>query len=303
MTELLALQPVWVVLLIALTLLVFALPLLPAVLASRATKNLGAMFIDGDDDGSAAYAASSHAAALREQGALGGGPGEKNAGVFPWNGSGEPGLRVEYGPDADIAHPLSAENIHVKRGTHLRSVASAKRLLYMEEGCSFSWLDAPCICFGHGVWRIAPWNARRATLKLFSPYSGERFERFEGDQIIEAGKVVTGDRLVTGDLTVGEGCTLVGSVKVYGHVQLGARSSIKGSVFAEKSVLLGVQCFVSGVVSANDLVQLGVDSVIGTMEQLSSVSARRVQAAPGAVVHGSVRARETGNFPVSGSSA
>jgi hypothetical protein len=288
MNELLT-PPIWVALLFALTLLVFAVPLLPALLASRSIKSLGAMFIDADDDGSAVYAASLQ---VNNQG----------SGTVPLNVLVDPKTSASYGPDADINLALSAENIYVKRCTNLHSVVTAQRILYVEEGCTFSWLDAPSICFGHSHSKVVSWNARMFTLKLFSPYSGGRFERFEGDQTIENGKVITGDRLVTGDLQIGDGCTLVGSLKVYGHVSIGAGSSIKGSIFSEKSVELGAQSFVSGVISANDIVRLGNECVVGTTEQLSSVSARKVQAAAGAVVHGGIRARDSGYFPISGSS-
>ena len=294
-------QIMWTGVLVALTSLVFALPLLPAVLASRGIRGLGAMFIDGDDDGSAAYAVSIRSREVVDGAGSTHGVGLSGSAVTSPEGSLAEGRHsVSLGPNADVSQALMASNVYVKQGTHLRNVVTATRLLYLEEGCRFSWLDAPSICFGYGDARVVSLHARLLALKLFSPFSGDRFQRFEGDQTLEAGSVITGDRLGTGDLNIGEGCTLVGSLKVYGNVKVGAGSSIKGSIFSEKSAVLGARSFVSGVVSANDLIELGCESVVGTTEQLSSVSASRIRAAPGAVVHGSIRAREAGYFPHSG---
>lgn len=315
----------WTALLWLLTLAGFALPLLPALLASRKGKAPGALFIDPDDNGSAAYAAARQQAArqaLEEQGAPAlpdaqnaaeeppalGVPVEQSEPMLGADAAAPSGSALQpfvaVGPDVAVPHAITGISVHVLQGTQLQQVVSAQRSLLLEAGSRFVWLDAPTIQFGHAAADATPAAQRppggqglalpAKNASATGDTKGAKFQRVEGDLTLTAGDVSAGDRLVTGDLRIGDGATVQGSFKVYGQVWLGAAAWVGGSMFAEGSVVLGPGSCVLGLVSSSQTVELGAGCVVGAPEQLSSVAAQVVQAASGAVVHGGVRARRSG---------
>jgi cytoskeletal protein CcmA (bactofilin family) len=177
-------------------------------------------------------------------------------------------------------------------------VVSASARILALAGCQFQQLNAPTILLGVAKpWQIAPRHPVQHSL-LQPPANAERWGtqgwRITGDCLIPDAHRVQGTLVVMGRLTVGSDCLIEGDIKAHGDVQVGARSQIKGALISEQRITLHEDVSLQGPVLSETEVTLDVGVVIGSLEQPSSLSAAQVLAQPGAVVHGSVWAHQSG---------
>lgn len=278
----------WALALFVVALSVFSIPLLPA-LVEMLRKRPYVLAIDRQDDGSSAYAAKKSML---------------DAGETVVTGD----MHVQPGRDIGtthctgylfVAHHASvstaqAQHIFLQTGATVRAVAAAVQTLTVQPDCQFAWLDAQSVCFiAAGGQEAAGRRKMDDDLPLPALQQGgskEKFVRIQGSWQPAPKTQVRGDCVVTEDVYLARECQVLGSIKAYGNVKLGAYSCVHGSVFADGSIEMAPSARVFGVVSSAHSVVLHQGSVVGHIDQLSSVSAPHIVAHAGAMVHGSVRA-------------
>lgn len=278
----------WTLFLFALTMAMFAVPLLPALLELR-RKDVPALAIDRQNNGSAAYAA------LRALQGQGGAPEAGDQHIEPHSQvdsvacTGD--LHIGRGAQVGSAH---AQNVYLAPQAAVRQVASAAHTLCVLPGCQFRWLDAPTILFA-AMDASGPTDANVSQSSQSQRDAGrdwkqEKFTRIEGNWVPDPRKTIRGDHVVMQDVDLPPGCTVFGSIKAYGDIVVGANSFVLGSLFAKGNVELSSAAQVCGVVSAGQQVRLRSASVVGHAGQLASVTAPIIVTHAGARVHGSVQA-------------
>ncbi len=295
-TQILATQLPWTLALFGLAVGVFSIPLLPA-LVEMLRKRPYVLNIDRQDDGSSAYAAKKSML---------------DAGEAVVTGD----MHIQPGRDMGtthctgylfVAHHASvsaaqAQHIFLQAGSTVREVAAAVQTLTVQPDCQFAWLDAQTVCFiAAGAQEAAGRRKIDDDLPLSAlQQSGtkEKFVRIEGSWQPAPRTQVRGDCVVTQDVYLARECQIFGNIKAYGNVKLGAYSCVHGSVFADGSIEISPSARVFGVVSSAHSVVLHQGSVVGHIDQLSSVSAPHIVAHAGALVHGSVRASTLGQSKV-----
>jgi hypothetical protein len=282
----------WALVLFALALAVFSVPLWPALIEMR-RKRADVLAIDRQDDGTSGYAALQ--ALENDSKAIAAGNLHIGPGRGVLTAACTDGLQLGRGASINVAR---APYISLYAQARVHDVASATDTLWVQPDCQFRWLDAPTVKFTPAG-GDAPCAANDSGAQASVPLAGtagarKKFTRVEGDWHPDPHSEIDGDYVVTADVNLAQGCVLFGNLKAYGNVKLGANSLVQGSVFAEGSIELSPAAQVLGVVSAGRQVRLRGGSVVGCIGQLSSVSAPSIVAHAGAQVHGSVRARKRG---------
>jgi cytoskeletal protein CcmA (bactofilin family) len=282
----------WTLLLFAVTLGVFSVPLWPAFWELR-RKGAHMLAIDRQNDGSAVYAA---LLALRNSGqtqTLQDIHIQSHTHVDAVDCVGD----VHVGKSAS-ANAARATYIFLDESSTVRNVACASDMLCVQPDCLFRWLEAPTITFtsleqdaAHAktIYKTPPIQPN-----TINPNKQKKFTRIDGSWEPEPQSQINGDYVVTMDVKLAPGCLVAGSIKAYGSVVMGERSSVLGSVFAAGKVELLPAAQVLGVISAGQEVHLHAGSVVGHLDQLSSVNAPIIVAQAGARVHGSLKARTQG---------
>jgi cytoskeletal protein CcmA (bactofilin family) len=285
-------ESAWAVLLFALTLVAFSVPLWPSFVELR-HKQIQVLHIDRRDDRSSGFAA---LAALRNSS---GGTvfGDLRVTVDT------PATVVKCTRDLHVCtgssiEAASARHIFLESDVTVFGVASATQSLRVQPGCQFRWLDAPQVMFTDRDARLfaPPLAFKAAPLRAGAGSTAKlaKFTRIEGRWQPEPTAVISGNYVVTGDVELLPGCKVMGSIKAYGSVTLGSASVVQGSLFSQGDIELAPSARVEGVVSAARTVTLHRGSVIGREDQLGSLSAQHIKAYAGACVFGSVYARVHG---------
>jgi cytoskeletal protein CcmA (bactofilin family) len=95
-------------------------------------------------------------------------------------------------------------------------------------------------------------------------------------------------------LLLGAGSQVGGSLKAHGHVAADDGCRIQGHVVAVGRIELGERCAVRGSLISETAIVLGPGCRIGAPEFPATVSAPRIDVAPGVVVHGTLWASKSG---------
>jgi cytoskeletal protein CcmA (bactofilin family) len=115
-----------------------------------------------------------------------------------------------------------------------------------------------------------------------------------GELDILAGTEIKEDLIVSGRVRVGANSIVRGSIKSHGALELSPGVTIDGSLVSRTHLVVGDDCVVSGIIVAEGSIQIGSGTRIGSETALSTVTAPTIRMAPGAAVHGTVWARESG---------
>ena len=178
-------------------------------------------------------------------------------------------------------------------GCRLYGRVSSDRSIRLQAGCSFLRLNAPRIETGQGnaaelhspaAQAVAPTPSVNTPLRLLH----------DGDFEISAGQVFQGNLVVRGKLRIGAGARVYGSVKADQELVLDAGASVEGSLISARNLLIGPQCTVYGPIIAERKMLIQTGTQCGRAENPTTVSAPRIEIAEGAVVFGSLWAREQG---------
>ena len=186
-------------------------------------------------------------------------------------------------------------------GTVLHGRVSAAERIRLEEGCRFERLTAPRIEFGDAAVEGVHREELSGTTTLLTPGDIPRILDaaagrwlVRGDLEVPGKARVEANLVVTGTCSVGVGAHVLGSIKSHGDLVLSGGVRVDGSVVSGHRLVIGSECMVMGPVLSEMTIRLETACRIGTPERPTTVSAQRINAECGALAHGTVWARVTG---------
>jgi molybdopterin-binding protein len=170
--------------------------------------------------------------------------------------------------------------------------ASAGGSITLRHGCVFERLRASVIYGGtqgkpiheySPVWRGTGLN----DMRLGRVRSGGDFHLRDSDAF-------HGHIVAAGRVAIGENVLVIGNVKARTDLEIGSGTNLEGTAVSRGALSIAQRCYVKGPVLSEEEVIIGAGTQIGSPASPTTVSAPRVRLAPGAVVCGSIWARETG---------
>ena len=170
--------------------------------------------------------------------------------------------------------------------------ASAGGTITLRHGCSFERLRASTIYTGtHSklafesspVWR----GGSLIDLRLGRVRSNGDFHLRDSDAF-------QGHIVAVGKVTIADNVLVIGSVKARAEAEIGSGTHLEGTIVSRGPMSIARQCYVKGPVLSEEEIVIGAGTQIGTPASPTTVSAPRIRIAHGAVVCGSIWARELG---------
>lgn len=207
---------------------------------------------------------------------------------------------IALAPETFVMRWIHAEGEAVVAArARLYGRASAVRRLVVGPGSQFGRIFAPRVEFSPVVLPALPVRQvlqRRPTLALPPCLQANDVGRWlvRGDFAVQPLSWHRGHLIAAAGLQVGEGAFVAGSVKGNRDVTLAPGCCVLGSVVAAGSVFLAQDSRAMGPIVAEQVVEIGPGCVVGTPEHPTTITAPHIRVAPGALVHGSVWAREGG---------
>jgi len=191
----------------------------------------------------------------------------------------------------------AGHSINVKPRSVLHGRVSADNTIHLTNDCHFERLYAPTILFGNSI----PQHKKLTELNKLSHEDiahkvdtrGERW-LIESDVNIPDNSLIESNLIVVGKLKVGKGCRITGSVKSRHNLSVGEGSEITGSLVSNDNIHCENNCLIAGPVISEKTVYLGANSVIGSEEKPTTISAEVIQVNSNTVAYGSIWARQKG---------
>lgn len=175
----------------------------------------------------------------------------------------------------------------------LHGRASADFIIYLRPGCTFHRMHAPVIA---AVRDDLERKASRHTSITTAAEAGlSRFpSRLDGFFYLPAGGTHEGSVIARGKALLGAASRLAGNLKAHRELHVNEQAEVEGSLVSTSSIHLGEGAFVRGPIISERKVIIAAGAQVGSPECLTTISAPRISIAPGAVIHGTVWAREAG---------
>jgi len=194
---------------------------------------------------------------------------------------------------------------HAEKGVVLGPSCSVRRRLSsmtsIELGVdsSFERVHAPTVSFGGGTPRLSLPVPVPQKERFFKDVPNAILRttilcRVTGDCVLPAHAIYRGSLVVTGCLFVGAGTTIIGDIKARMGIVIEAGAQILGSVVSERRIQILQSAEISGPLISESIIHLNEHSIIGSLEFPTTVTAKNIVAEAGAIVHGTVWARELG---------
>jgi hypothetical protein len=185
------------------------------------------------------------------------------------------------------AHAVGA--FRAECGCNLCGRVSSDRIIRLESGCVFQRLNAPRIAFG------GP-NVESTDADVDTPHSPlPRSRRLvDEDLIIPAGETVGMNIVTRGRLHIGAGARVLGSVKSNQELVVEAGACVEGSLICASTVHIGRDCQIAGPVIAEHAMAVETGTRCGSVQSPTTVSAPTIGISEGAVVFGTLWARNEG---------
>jgi cytoskeletal protein CcmA (bactofilin family) len=196
-----------------------------------------------------------------------------------------------------------AHVVEMSPGCQLTGRVSADDRIHVRGDVIFGVLHAPIVRFMPR--KAGPGTVATALPAAPTPISGTLpapvvwdpvAQRGVCDQALElpADSAWSGDLVCRSHLLLGAASQVGGSLKAHGHVAVDDGCRIHGSVVAVGRIELGERCAVRGSLISETAIVLGPGCRIGAPEFPATVTAPRIDVAPGVVVHGTLWASKTG---------
>jgi predicted acyltransferase (DUF342 family) len=115
-----------------------------------------------------------------------------------------------------------------------------------------------------------------------------------GDCTIPPRRIYQGSLIVTGKLTVSAKTVIIGSIKTAKGAFLGPYTRISGAIISKAAIQAGDGVSIGGPIVSETDVLIGARSEIGTSEYPTTVTAKNIVVVAGAVVYGTVWAKQVG---------
>jgi hypothetical protein len=209
---------------------------------------------------------------------------------------------LHLGTQTTVLHwAHSHSHLEVGNGGILLGRLTSGGAIRLGRGTSFQRIHAQRIDFGESALAARehrPSFVKHNDVTRDKRGNGEPLHRrkiFEGDLEIAAGSVWTGDVIVKGRVVVAAGASVLGSIKGYQNISIGSGARVQGSIVAVRDLELGEECAVLGPVISEGTTSLRAGCHIGAEQQPTTLTAMNIEADAGAVVFGTVWARENGN--------
>jgi len=177
------------------------------------------------------------------------------------------------------------------RACQLHGRVSSDCSIQLNRDCTFQRLNAPRIEFGRDVTPEMELANQRDGRKALG--NAQRLLH-DGDFEIAPGDVFHGNLVVRGTLRIGSGARVWGDVKGDRGVMVESGARLEGSLISSTTMHIGKNCAIHGPIIAEKLFTLASGSRCGTAENPTTVSAPWIQVEEGAVVFGTLWAREDG---------
>ena len=200
---------------------------------------------------------------------------------------------VHLGESSTVMRWVHAvEEIECAAGCHLHGRISSEKSIQLQPGCRFTRLNAPRIEIGSTFSpQIPPLGLESIRAKSI----GGRLRLLcDGNYEIAPGTVFEKNLVVRGVLRVGAGARLLGDVKAQELAVLEHGVVAHGSLISSGEMRIGQDCRIQGPVIAEQQVVIEAGACVGTPESPATVSAPRIEIAEGALVFGTLWAREQG---------
>ena len=187
----------------------------------------------------------------------------------------------------------AAGSISLGTGCKLHGRASAEFIIYLRPGCTFRRMHAPLMAAVREELDRKP--SRHTTIATQEEPGVSRFpSRLDGYFYLPAGARHEGSVIARGKVFLGAASHLAGNLKSHQDVRVSEQVEVDGSVVSTHSIDLGEDSFVRGPVISERKVFVAAGAQVGSPECLTTISAPHVTIAPGAIIHGTVWARESG---------
>lgn len=191
-----------------------------------------------------------------------------------------------------------AQTIRAGPDCNLPGRLSAVESISLDCGCRFRRVNAPAIRFGPGSAQPRPPPPPPPT--AHDPKAGSPISRLvdgrwtaERDLELPEGSFLMGDLVARGDVLLDRGAGIGGRVKVHGRTRLAPGARIDGSLVGVGPVVIGAGCFLLGPVVSEQAIEIGPGTTVGEPSRPTTVTAPSIRIAPGALVHGTIWARES----------
>lgn len=207
---------------------------------------------------------------------------------------------IHLGSDAYVLRWLHADGVVTAgENSHLYGRASAGQRLVLARACRFVRMYAPRIEFMPVSLPATASPCQTLHRRIAFEMPQGLHSSSKGRWLIRGNLTMTANTWHRGHLIASEalhveaGAFVLGSVKGR-NVLLGSGSRVHGSVVAGARVVMECDCQTMGPIVAEDMVEIGPRCVVGSPAFPTTITAPRIRIAPGAVVHGSIWAREEG---------
>ncbi|HVZ17481.1 MAG TPA: hypothetical protein VG897_10220 [Terriglobales bacterium] len=200
---------------------------------------------------------------------------------------------TELGERTTVARWIHCDgNIEAGPDARLYGRTSAKASVTLCRGCSFERVGAAEIHTG-----VAS-SPRHETSPLCQGRSLADVRlgrvRSNGDFYLRDSDAFQGHIVAAGKVAVGDNVLVIGSVKARADFEIGSGTDVEGTVVSRGRMKIGEHCYLKGpVISEGELV-IGTGTQIGTPGCPTTVSASRIRIAPGALICGTLWARDAG---------
>jgi len=200
---------------------------------------------------------------------------------------------AELGERATVARWIHVTgNLDAGPETRLYGRASAKGELTMRRGTIFERVQGSAIFAG---------VPRQALFEQSPIWSGSSLTeirlgrvRSNGDFHLRDSDVFQGHIVAAGKVEIGDNVVVIGSIKARTDLEIGSSTQVEGTLVSRGHISIGSGCYLKGPVMAEEEIVIGPGTQIGTASSPTTVSAPRIKIAAGAVVFGTLWAREQG---------
>jgi len=213
---------------------------------------------------------------------------------------------LHFGANTTLLGWAHAPRVRIEPGAALWGCVSADIALIVEAPCRFTRLGAPRIEFGNAMLAdtlltTTPDAAGTQNVVRHLPHQLKREPQsdrtlIDGDAVLPDNSLFKGHLIVYRTLRIGTGSRVTGSVKSRGALLVGEGATIDGAAISSGDLHLAFAARVRGPLIADREIRLRNGCVVGTKEQPTSITALHIVIEQGALVYGTVSAREHGEL-------
>jgi acetyltransferase-like isoleucine patch superfamily enzyme len=186
----------------------------------------------------------------------------------------------------------SNTSIIIKKNFKATGYLRAKNKILFLGNAEFKYLNAPNIEFGELSFK----PGEHLVDTISANFSPQRL-LIENIKIPENTKMVN-NFIIKETLSIGNKCSIFGSIKCYKDVKIGNNTTIIGSVICEKNITIGDNCFIQGPLVSAGAIRIGKNCCIGIQGVKTSVIAKKIFISTGCFIAGCVLAKVEGHYSV-----